>query len=75
MNGNDKPADIMTNSHASNTWFPLMKPLLFWHDMIFLKERVVANKSEIRSSTPPIYQAKGTTQQLFKLDLFYILGE
>ena len=40
-NGNDNPDDIVTNSCASNTWFPLMKPLIFWSDMDFIKERVV----------------------------------
>ena len=31
MNGNDNTADIVTKSQAYNTWFPLMKPLIFWH--------------------------------------------
>ena len=55
MNDNDKPDDIVTNICASNTWFPLMKYLLFWHDMNFLIERVVDEGSENRSSTPPLY--------------------
>ena len=41
MHGNDNPANIVTKSHLSNTWFPLMKPLIFWSDMDFIKERVV----------------------------------
>ena len=53
-NGNDNPADIVTKSRASNTWFPLMNPLLFWSDMDFLKEQVVAEGSEDRSSTSPL---------------------
>ena len=29
INGSDNPDDIVTKSCTSNTWFPLMKPLLF----------------------------------------------
>ena len=46
INGNDNPAYIVTNIHASNTWFLLMKPLLFWSDMNFLTEQVVAEGIE-----------------------------
>ena len=63
MNGNENPGDILTKSCKSNTWSPLMKPLFFWRDMYFLKERVVTNGSEKRSPTTPISQDKGTTQQ------------
>ena len=37
MNVNDNPDDIVTKNRAYNTWFTLMKPLLFWRDMEFLK--------------------------------------
>ena len=33
MNGNENSADIVINIGASNTWFRLTKPLLFWSDM------------------------------------------
>ena len=36
MNGNESTTEIVTNSHKYNTWFPLMKPILFWRDMEFL---------------------------------------
>ena len=75
MNGNEKPANIVTNSRAYNTWSPLMIPLLFWRDMDFFKEWVVAEGSENSSSTTPLSQATGTPQKLFKLDLWHILGE
>ena len=38
MNVNDNPADIVTKIRAYNTRLPLMKPLLFWSDVEFLKE-------------------------------------
>ena len=54
-NGNENPADIVNNIRASNTWFHLMKPLLFWHDMDLLKERVVPEGSEnMPPTTPPL---------------------
>ena len=74
-NGNDNHSDIVTKSCASNTWFAPMKHLLFWHEMEFIKERVVANGSENMLSTPPLSQAKGTPQQSFKIDLRHILGD
>ena len=40
-----------------------MKPLLFFRDTDFIKEQVVAEGNENRSSTTPISQAKGTPQQ------------
>ena len=52
INGNDNPPYILTNSHTSSTWFPLIDPLIFWLDMDFLKEWVVSEGSENRSSTP-----------------------
>ena len=39
IKSNNNPANIVTNGHASNTWLTLIKPLLFWHDMDFFKER------------------------------------
>ena len=45
MNGNNNPDDIVTKSHAYNTWFPLMKLLVFWPDIDFLKELVVSKGS------------------------------
>ena len=75
INGNDNPADIVTKSRSSNTWFPLMKPLLFWRDIDFLKKRVVAEGSENRSSIPPLYQSKVTPQQSFNIDIKHILGD
>ena len=60
MHGNENPSDIVTKSRAYNTWSPLMNPLLFWRDMDFLKEQVVAKGSENRSSTPPLYETMGT---------------
>ena len=56
--------------HAYNTWFPIMKPLIFRHDMEFLKEQVVSKGIENRLSTPPIYQAKVTPQQFLILGIF-----
>ena len=29
INGNENPADIVTKICASNTWYPLVKPLIF----------------------------------------------
>ena len=75
MNGNENPADIVTKSHASNTWFPLMKPLIFWRDMDFLKDPVVSEESENRSSTPPLSQSKGTPHQSFNIYFRNILGD
>ena len=75
MNGSNEPAYIVTKSYASNTWFPLRKPLLFWRDMDFLKERVVAMGSENSFSTPPLSQAKKTPQQSYKFNLWHILVE
>ena len=75
INGNDNPADIVTKICASNTWSPLKKPLLFWRDMNFLKEKVFSEGSEKSSSTPPLSQAKSTPHQLFKINLWHILGE
>ena len=63
MNGNENPADIVTKSWVSNTYFPLMKPLLLSSEMDFLKGIFVAKGSENRSSTPPPSQAKGTVQK------------
>ena len=75
MNGNKNLTNIMTKSRHSNTWSPLTKPLLFWSDRYLLKEQVVSEGNEKRSATDPLYQAKGTTQILFKIDLWHILGE
>ena len=74
-NGNDNPDDIVTNSCASNTWSLLTKPLIFCHDMEFLKAEVVDEGSENRSSTPPLSQSKGTPHQSFKLYLRHNLGD
>ena len=41
MNGNESPADIVTKSRAYNTWFHLMKPLMFWSDMEFSKSELL----------------------------------
>ena len=41
MNGNDNPANIVTNIWAYNTWFHLMKYLLFWSAMNLFKNQVV----------------------------------
>ena len=35
INCNDNPADIVTKSHASKTWFPLLNTLFFWSYMDF----------------------------------------
>ena len=53
MDGNENLYDIVTRGRKSKTWLPLMKPLLLWHDMEFLKERVFAEGIRNRSSTPP----------------------
>ena len=45
ISSNEKPANIATKICASNTWFPLMKPLLFWRGMEFLREQVVSKGS------------------------------
>ena len=63
MNGNDNLTGIVTNICSYNTWFILMNPLLFWSDMDFLKERVVAEGNENNSSTRPLSQFKGIPQQ------------
>ena len=52
MNGSENPDDIVTKSFTSNKWFPLINNLLFWRDMDFLKEQVVAEGSENRPSAP-----------------------
>ena len=75
MNGNDNIADIFTKSRAYNTWFSLMNPLLFWRDMDFLQERVVAEGSEDRLSAPPLHQAKGNPRQSFNVYLRHIIGD
>ena len=72
---NDNPDENFTKSRASNTWSPLMNTLLFWIEMEFLQEQVVVKGSANRSSTPPLYQGKGTTHQSFNIDLRYILGD
>ena len=72
---NDNPDETFTKSRTSNTWFPLMKPLLFWIDMEFPQEQVVVKGGLNRSSAPPFYQGKGTTHQSFNIDLRYILGD
>ena len=74
INGNNNPAAIVTKRHASNNCSHLMKPFIFLRDMDFLKKRVVAEGSENRSSTPPLYKAKDTPQQYFKLDIRHIIG-
>ena len=38
MNVSDNPADIVPKSCASNICFLSMNPILFFHDMYFLKE-------------------------------------
>ena len=63
MNVNDNPAYIGTKIYISNTWLPLIKTLLLWRDMGFLKEQVVSKGSENSLSTPPLSQDKGTTQK------------
>ena len=73
MNGNDNPADIMNKSRAPNTCFPLMKPLLFWCDMDFLKEKVVAKGRKNRPSAPPLSKYKVNPHQYCKLEIFHIL--
>ena len=75
MNGNEKTANIVTKIRAYNTWFHLMKPLLLWTNMYFLKEQVFPDGGENRLSTPPLHQAKGTAQQSFKLDLWHITSD
>ena len=42
INVNDNPAEIVTKICASNTWYPLAKPILLWNDTDFIKYRVVA---------------------------------
>ena len=42
MNSNDNPADIVTKICASNNWYPLANPILFWNDTKFIKDRFVA---------------------------------
>ena len=69
INGNDNIAKIVNNSRAYNMWFPIMKPLQLWSDMYFLNKIFVSEGIETRLSTPPIYQAKVTNRQSFKLDL------
>ena len=54
MNGNDNTADIVTKIRVYNTWYTPTKPILFWCDMDFIKERFVANGSEKRSSIHPL---------------------
>ena len=54
MNGNDNPADIVTKSCASNTYYPLIKPLIFLRDMEFHKNRVVSEGSE-KGHQHPLY--------------------
>ena len=44
MNGNDNTANTVIYIHASNTWFLLMKSLIFWRDIEFLKEKVVSEE-------------------------------
>ena len=75
MNGNDNPDDIVTNIYASKTWFILMKYILFWREMDFIKYRVVSEESDTSLSTPSIYQAKGTHQYYFNIDLWLILDD
>ena len=75
MNGIEKLENIVTKSCAYNTCFPLIKSLLFWCDVDFIKERVVAEGSKNRSSTPPLSQANYNPQQSYKLELCYILVE
>ena len=45
INVNDNPAEIVTKICASNTWYPLAKPILLWNDTDFIKYRVVAEGS------------------------------
>ena len=66
------PPDII---YAYNTRFSLMKPILFWCDLDFLREQVVAKGIENSLSTPPLSQSKGTTQQSFKLDIRHTIGD
>ena len=33
INGNYNPDNIVTNIRASNTWSPLMEPLIFWREI------------------------------------------
>ena len=54
--------------------FPPHETSFSWRNMDFLREQVVDEESEKRSSTPPIYQSKVTPQQSFKLYLWHILG-
>ena len=75
MNGNYNPAGILTKIRASNTYLPLMKPLILWNDMNILKERDVAEGGGDMSSTPSLSQAKVTPHKLFKLDIWHILGD
>ena len=53
MNGNENSDDIVTKSRASNTWDSLMKYLLLWCDMKFLKERVIAKGSKKKAVNTP----------------------
>ena len=41
MNFNENSDAIVTKIRTSNTWLPLLKPLLFWINMDFLKEQVL----------------------------------
>ena len=75
MNGNENAGDIVTKSSAYHNWLPLTTPLLLWHDMDLLKERVVSEESKNRSLIPPFSQAKGNPQKSFKLDLWHINGD
>ena len=40
MNADENPEGILTNSRASNTQFPIIKPLFLWHDVYFLRKLV-----------------------------------
>ena len=48
INVYENPADIVTRICASNTWFSLMKSLIFWRGMDFLRYLVVAKGSKNR---------------------------
>ena len=75
MNGNENPANVVTKSRTYNTWFLLIKPLLFGCDMEFLREQVFSEGIENRSPTLFLSQDKGTPQKSFKIDLWYIIGD
>ena len=72
IDGKENPADILTKSRSSKTWFPLMKPLIFWRHLTDPGPNTEG--SESRSILPPLPQALGPLEQSSKLLIGHVIG-